>query len=179
MAPAPVALCVAVLLAGCRTVSPQTARTEAARLRASFEMHRPRYLQVIELENSLRPETLAWLNSPAARQAHMISKTYQCQLMERWARAYFVPREIHAAMRPQEYTSLEAKTAHQRVLTHLKERYFVLHDFQRYAQRACEAADRGAAPGKLSHNLQEFRQRLEARPRAVDEASRILASLPQ
>ncbi|HWR53477.1 MAG TPA: hypothetical protein VN428_20385 [Bryobacteraceae bacterium] len=157
----------------CRAPSPQVAHEEALRLNASFARHRTAYLEAIELENRLVPETLEWLNAAPATQVRFRA----CRLMDRWARAYFGPRVIHGDMRFEEYKSVRVRQVHSHILDHLRQRYFILHDYQRYAQAACEADSRPATRVLIQQRLQEFRGRLQAHPRALDEISGLLAAL--
>lgn len=174
-----VCLLLAAALAGCGPPSPEQVRQEAARLRRSFDKHRPAYLRAIEATSLLVPESLAWLNGPAttAPRAQAVAEAHR--LTERWARVYFAPRYIHEQLRHDEYSTPQVRAAHRRLLSLLKQRYFELHDYQRYAQHAAESSIHGAAPGRLPQPLQEFRRRLEARRPAVDEVTPLLDSLPR
>jgi hypothetical protein len=156
-------LAVAVLLPACN-LSPPDVAAESARLRASIAKRRAAYVDGIDSENRLVAESLRWLTGPSRVEA-------SCRFVDPWARVYFNPREFHAAIRFDEYRSPQVRDVHARILERLKRRYFILHDYQRYAQYACESPSKGAQLG-------EFQRRLEAHPRAEDEIAPILAGLP-
>jgi hypothetical protein len=158
-------LAVAVLLPACNLTPPDPA-AESARLRASFAKHRPVYLEGLAAENRLLAESLQWLRDPSRRDA-------SCRFVDPWARVYFNPREIHAAIRFDEYRSPQVRETHARILERLKRRYFTLHDYQRYAQYACEKR-----AGKLAQ-LDDFLSRLETHPPATDEVTPLLDALPR
>ncbi len=162
------------LLALVSCTSPHNVSVEAARLRASFEPHRAEYLQAIELENSLVPRSLEWIKDPAPKPGSRPT----CVLMDSWARAFFRPRVIHGKLRTDEYNSTQVKDVHRRMLDHLQQRYIILHDYQRYAQAECNTDPRRPDPIAQAARLKEFRQRLESHPRATDEITPLLASLP-
>jgi hypothetical protein len=163
----------ALAFLSCGAPSPEVTRDEARRLRASFARHRIAYTESIELENRLVPETLEWLDAGQAEQ----TRSQACRLMDRWASAYFGPRVIHGEMRFEEYTSPQVRRMHRMMLEKLKQRYFVLHDYQRYAQAACRAETRPAR-ALIRGELEEFRGRIQSHPRALDEITGLLASLP-
>jgi hypothetical protein len=158
-------LAVAVLLPACN-LTPPDAAAESTRLRASFDKHRAIYLEGLAAENRLLAESVHWLHDPSRLQA-------SCRFVDPWARVYFNPREIHAAIRFDEYRSPQVRETHAKILDRLKKRYFILHDYQRYAQYACES--RSAKPAQLD----EFLSRLEAHPLAADEVTPLLDALPQ
>ena len=166
-----------LLLAACRPPSAEETRAEAASLRASLERHRGQYLKSIEAENLLVRETLAWLNGGLESRNRGLLRSEAGRFMEKWARVYFVPREMHAAIRESRFRSETVREAHQRVLDHLKKRYFELHDFQRYAQYTNEAAESSMPLGRMPDRLAEFRTRLEGRPDARDEITGALETL--
>jgi hypothetical protein len=168
----------AAALAGCGPPSAERVSEEASRLRKSFEKRHPDYLQSIEGANELAPETLAWLDGAAitAPRAQAVSDAHR--FAEKWARVYFGPRYMHEQLRFDEYSAPEVHQAQGQALDHLKRWYFELHDYQRYAQHAAESSMHGAPPGVLPPQLQEFRRRLQARARSVDEITPVLESLP-
>jgi hypothetical protein len=98
--------------------------------------------------------------------------------MDRWAAVYFGPRYMHERLRFDRYSSAEVRTVQSKLLAHLKRRYFELHDYQRYAQRAGESEMHRTPAGRLPRQLEEFRARLEVRRPAVDEIGPLLAALP-
>jgi hypothetical protein len=167
----------AALLAACGT-SPQETREQSARLRASIEKYRAEYLQSIETENRLIPETIVWLAGSALTAPRAQAVAEARDFMDRWARVYFVPRYMHGQLRSDEYSSAEVKELQRRMLDGLKRRYFELHDYQRYAQYASESEMGHTPAGLLSKELQEFRKRLQARAPAVDEIGPVLNALP-
>jgi hypothetical protein len=167
-------IALSVMLAGCGRVSPEVARQEVARLRASFEKHRGAYLAGVEAENRLVPETLAWLKGGAVSAPRGEAVAGARLFREKWAKVHFVPRVIHEALRFDEYRSAEVRAAQRRMLEHLRRSYEETHVYQRYAQRASETRLHGAAVGVLPVELQAFRRGLEGRPRAADQVTPLL-----
>jgi hypothetical protein len=174
---APLAL--AAAMASCNPRSPETARAEAARLRTSFEPHRSAYIKAIEAENLLVPETLAWLDTELGAKGTPRSASQACRLMDRWAAVYFGPRVIQMELRFDQYRSAEVSQVQRRMLEHLRQRYFLLHEYQRYAQAACDAGAGAARQAQGRAGLAEFRSRLAAHPQQVDEVSPLLGTLPR
>lgn len=166
-------------LCACRQAPQPSSSQEAARLRSSFATHRAAYLASIEAENALVPATLRWLDGPAATQPRSLLRSTACRFTERWARVYFGPRHMQEQMRSETYAHGPLQDAHRRLMERLRQRYFLLHEYQRYSQRACEAPPLAYnAPG-LPPGLLEFRNRLRVHPQAVDEITPVLASLPR
>ena len=163
----------AAALASCQSPVP-SAQAEAARLRASFAPHLAAYLEAIDLENRLVPETLSWLDGWTA-QSRSRAASQGCRIMDRWAAAHFGPRVIHEKLRFDEYRSASVKDVQQRLLSHLRERYLVLHEYQRFAQAVCYSTGGIATPP----NLAEFRRRMEAHQPSGDQATAILGALPR
>lgn len=166
-------------LSACRPSTQPSTAEEAARFRSSFAAHRAAYLESIEGENALVPATLQWLDGPASTQSRSLLRSTACQFTDRWARVYFGPRHMQEQMRSEVYAAGPVQDAHRRLMERLRERYFLLHEYQRYSQHACEATPRSYnAPG-LPPGLLEFRNRLLAHPKAVDEITPVLESLPR
>jgi hypothetical protein len=136
---------------------------EAARFQASYEPYMAEYRASIDTENKLIGDSLIWLDSA-------ITIDSATDLMDRWAKVYFVPRWMHQQLRFDRYQSPQVRDIQTRILRHLKERYFELHDYQRYAQRTREK-------GPVAAQLEEFRLRLRARKPAVDQVTPLLESL--
>ncbi len=167
------------VLSACRPFTQPSAAEEAARLRSSYSAHRVAYLESIEGENALVPATLQWLDGPASTQSRSLLRSTACQFTDRWARVYFGPRHMQEQMRSEVYAAGPVQDAHRRVMERLRQRYFLLHEYQRYSQRACEAPPAGYnAPG-LPPGLVEFRNRLQVHTKAVDEITPVLESLPR
>jgi hypothetical protein len=167
------------VLAGCRTRPPESERDQAARLRASYAKHLAGHLTSIGTENRLAHETLAWLNGTAITAPRAQALREARQWMDRWAKVYFVPRHMHEQLRFDEYSSPRIQAAQQQLLRHMQQRYFELHDYQRYAQQAAESEMHHTPAGRLPRQLVEFRQRLEARPPAADRIGPLLARLAE
>ena len=166
-------------LSGCRRAPLPAPAEEAARLRGSFATHRAVYLASVEGENALVPATLQWLNGRASTQPRSQLRSTACEFTERWARVYFSPRHIQEQMRFDHYAPGPVRDVHRRLLERLRQRYFLLHEYQRFGQAACAAPAIGYnAPG-LPPGLVEFRDRLRAHPRAVDEITPMFESLPR
>lgn len=153
-----------VLLPACH-LHPPDAAADSARLRASFAKHRQAYLEGLDAENRLLAETRQWL--PSAKSGDRSS----CRFVDPWSRVYFNPREIQFALREGSYSAPAVRRAHAEILDRLKTRYFILHDYQRYAQYDCEGRNGPA-------QFDEFRRRLDAHAPAKDEVTPILESLP-
>jgi len=170
-------LALLALLAGCSTRLPESERDEAARLRASYAMHLAGHVASIATEDRLVAETLAWLNGTAVSAPRTQAVREARHWMDRWAKVYFVPRYMHEQLRYDHYSSPRIKAVQQQLLDHMKQRYFELHDYQRYAQRASESNMHNTQAGLLPPQLVEFRQRLETRAPAVDRISPLLATL--
>lgn len=169
----------AVALAACRHTVPSSPSQDAERLRSSFAQHRASYQASIEAENALVSATLLWLNTSASTQSRSQLRSTACQFTERWARVYFVPRELHQHLRFDPYPPGPVEEAHATLLERLRVRYFLLHEYQRYGQRACEASVQSYNVPGLPPGLTEFRARLQAHPKAVDELTPLLDSLPR
>jgi hypothetical protein len=167
-----------VSLSGCRSPSPEKAESEAQALRASIDRHRAAYLKSIQLENALVARTLTWLSGPVATRDRGELASEAGRYMEDWARVYFMPREMHAAIKQDEYSADAVCQAHEKILKHLKDRYFILHDYQRYAQYTSESDFKDAPPGRMPSQLAEMKRRLETHAAARDEITPILAQLP-
>lgn len=166
-----------LLLSGC-TGRDESLPQQAARLCASIEAHRAEYRRRIAEENRLRLETLDWLQGTAVTAPRAEAVREARRFMDRWAKVYFVPRWMHERLRQDVYSSGEVRGVQARVLGHLKERYFELHDYQRYAQGASESEMHHTPAGRLPAQLREFALRLEARPAARDELAGLLDGLP-
>jgi len=166
-------------LIACRHSAPTSPAHDAARLRSSFVPHRAPCLASLDAENALVPATLLWLNTSAATQPRSQLRSTACQFTERWARVYLVPRHIHQLLRFDRYTPGPVEDAHTRLLERLRVRYFLLHEYQRYGQRACEASAQSYNVPGLPPGLAEFRARLQAHPQAIDELTPVLDSLPR
>jgi len=173
-----VCLLLIVSLSGCRNPTPEKVKSEAQSLRGSIERHRAAYLKSIELENALVAKTLTWLSGPVATRDRGALASEAGRFMEDWARVYFMPREMHAAIKQDEYSADAVSQAHERILKHLKDRYFILHDYQRYAQHTSESDFSDAPLGKMPSQLAEMKRRLETHAAARDEITPILAQLP-
>ncbi|MBL0156716.1 MAG: hypothetical protein IPP47_06385 [Bryobacterales bacterium] len=169
----------AVGLAACRHTPPSSPAHDASRLRSSFAQHQSAYLASLAAENALVSATLQWLNTSAATQPRSQLRSTACQFTERWARVYFVPRHIHQLLRFDRYTPGPVEDAHTRLLERLRVRYFLLHEYQRYGQRACEASVQSYNVPGLPPGLAEFRARLQAHPQAIDELTPLLDALPR
>ena len=167
-----------LVLASCRHAPTPAPSEEAARFRASFARQREAYLQSIKSENALVPATLQWLDGPAATQPRSALRSTACQFTERWARVYFGPRHIQEQMRIDQYAPGPVQDAHRHLMERLRERYFLLHEYQRYGQRACEASVQSYNVPGLLPGLAEFRDRLKAHPAAIDEVTPLLDALP-
>jgi hypothetical protein len=153
-------------------------REESAKLRASIEKFRSEYSQAIDTENQLCAQTLDWLRGRAVTAPRSLAVSEARAFRDRWGKVYFVPRWMHEQLRYDRYSSPEVKAMQARVLNHLKQRYFELHDYQRYAQHASESAMHHAPVGYLPGQLQEFQLRLESRLPATDELDAMLAEPP-
>lgn len=171
-------LMLALSLVCCRGPSPEQARAEARRLRAAVGGHRAAYLQSIEAEKVLISETLAWLEGPLATRDRGLLAAESRRFTEKWARVYFMPREIHAALRQEQYMAPTVRSAHALILRRLKSRYFTLHDYQRYAQHASETGARHTPLGRMPAPLASLKARLTAHAQPRDEISPILNGLP-
>jgi hypothetical protein len=179
MRPASAGLALLTVLAGCSTRLPESERDQAARLRASYGRHLADHLASIGTENSLVHETLAWLNGTAVTAPRGQALREARHWMDRWASVYFVPRYMHEQLRYDQYSSPRVKAVQQQLLDEMKQRYFELHDYQRYAQYAYESGLHNTPPGRLPRQLVEFRQRLEVRAPAADRIAPLLASLAE
>ena len=171
------ALALLAFLAGCSTRPAESERDQAARLRASYQKYLDDHLASIEAETRLTAETLVWLNGSAVTAQRAHAQQEARQFMERWAKVYFVPRYMHEQLRYDAYSSPRVKAVQQQLLGHMKQRYFELHDYQRYAQYASESGLHKSPPGRLPPQLVEFRQRLQVRAPAVDRIGPLLAAL--
>jgi len=172
----PAALLLTLLLAGCAS-RPVPEREEAARLRASMEPFLSGYRESIAAENLLCADTLAWLRGSAISAPRTQAVSEARVLTDRWAKVYFVPRWMHGNLHLDKYSSAQVKAVQTRILQHLRQRYFELHDFQRYAQQASESAMYHTPAGRLPAQLQEFQLRLETKPAAASELDAILTAL--
>jgi len=150
---------------------------EAGRLRASVEKHNAEYRQSVEAENRLAAETIAWLKGDAVIAPRSQALAQARLVMDRWARVYFVPRYMHEQLRLDEYSSARVQAIQRQLLDRLKRRYFELHEYQRYAQRASESEMHHTPAGRLAEELLEFQRRLESRPTATDELRPLLETL--
>lgn len=173
----PATLLLALLLAGC-ALRHVPERDEAARLRASVEPFLSGYRESIAAEHRLCADTLAWLRGSALTAPRTQAVSEARVLTDRWAKVYFVPRWMHGKLHLDRYSSPQVKAVQTRILRHLRQRYFELHDFQRYAQQASESAMYYTPAGRLAAQLQEFQMRLEARPAAAAELDAMLTALP-
>ncbi len=126
----------------------------------------------------LVPATLAWLNGPAAMQPRAALRATACELAGRWARVYFGPRPMQEPMRSAHYAQGAVRQTHRRMMEHLRQRYTLVHEYQRYAQRACESPVTSYNTPGCPPKLLEFRTRLQTHPKAVDQLTPMLASLP-
>ena len=72
-----------------------------------------------------------------------------------------MPRHIHQLLRFDRYTPGPVEDAHTRLQDRLRVRYFLLHEYQRYGQRACEASAQSFNVPGLPPGLAEFRARLQ------------------
>jgi hypothetical protein len=154
-------------------------RDQAARLRASYSKHLAEHHASIGTENRLIGETLEWLNGTAITAPRSQAVREARQLMDRWAKVYFVPRYMHEQLRYDKYSGFRVKAVQQQLLDHIKQRYFERHDYQRYAQHASESGLNNTPAGRLPPGLVEFRQRLEVRAPAVDGIGPLLATLAE
>lgn len=154
----------ATLLIGCR--GPADEARERAALSEALARSQQDYLGSIEAENALDRRTLAWIDGGLANRSRTQFHSEARAFTERWARVYFVPREIHADLSRLELRAPEVRERHARILHALRARYFELHDFQRYCQGAAEADDHSFPIGSLPPQLIEFRRRLASRPPA-------------
>jgi hypothetical protein len=170
-------VCLVVILAGCRRQHVAAAHEEAGRLRASVEKHGAEYRLSVEAENLLTAETIAWLKGDAVTAPRSLALAKARQVMDRWARVYFVPRYMHEQLRFDEYSSARVQAIQRQMLDHLKQRYFELHEYQRYAQRASESEMHHTPAGRLAGELLEFQRRLESRQPATDELRPLLETL--
>lgn len=170
-------VCLVLILAGCRRQHVAAPHEEAARLRASIEKLGAEYRQSLEAEDRLAAETIAWLKGDAVTAPRSQALARARQLMDRWARVYFVPRYMHEQLRFDEYSAARVRTVQRRLLDSLKLRYFELHEYQRYAQRASESEMHHTPAGRLAGELQEFQRRLESRQPATDEIQPLMETL--
>lgn len=171
-------LAAVVACCACSGPTPAEIQQESARLRKAIEQHLPEYRKSVEEENQLIPATLAWLRTDAVTAPRSTAASAARLWMDRWAKVYFVPRYMHELRRGDEYRTAPAREVQGRILAHLKERYFELHDYQRYAQHASESGMHNTPAGRLPAPLEEFQRRLEAHAPAVDVITPLLASLP-
>lgn len=173
------AVMLAAVLASCACSGPTPAeiRRDSARLRKAIEQHLPEYRKSVEEENRLIPATLAWLSAEAVAAPRSTAASGARHWMDLWAKVYFVPRYMYELRRGDEYRTALAREIHWRILAHLRERYFELHDYQRYAQHASESGMHNTPAGRLPAPLEEFERRLEARAPARDEITPLLANL--
>lgn len=173
-----VALAAVAACCACAAPTHDEIRQESARLRKVMEQHLPEYRKAVDEENRLIPATLQWLRAEAVTAPRSAAAPTARQWMDRWAKVYFVPRYMHELRRGDEYRTAPAREAQKRILAHLKERYFELHDYQRYAQHASESGMHNSPAGRLPAELTEFQRRLEARAPARDVITPLLAALP-
>lgn len=172
-------LALLALLVGCSTRSPESESDQEARLRASYGKHLAVHLASIETENRLVLETLAWLNGTAVTAPRAQALREARHWMDRWTSVYFVPRYMHEQLRYDQYSSPRLRAIQQQLLDHMKQRYFELHDYQRYSQYAYESALHNTPPGRLPRQLVEFRQRLESHAPAADRIGPLLAAMAE
>ena len=177
MRPAFAGFVLLALLIGCSRRVPESESAQAARLRASYAVYLSGHLTSIAAEEQLAAETLAWLNGTAISAPRTQAVREARHWMDRWAKVYFVPRYMHEKLRYDHYSSPRIRAIQQQLLDHMKQRYFELHDYQRYAQSASESNMHNTQPGRLAPQLVEFRQRLEVRAPAADRISPLLAAL--
>ena len=168
-----------ICVTACRSGPEAGVSAEAARLRSSFAVHRAAYLESVEAQNALAPATLRWLDGLAATQSRSALRSSACDFTERWARVYFGPRYIQEQMRFDDYASGPVRDTHRRMMERLREWYFVLHEYQRYGQRACEASAQSYNVPGITAKLVEFRERLRYQPKAIDEITPMLDALPR
>ena len=164
-----------LVLCACAGPTPVETREEPALLRKTMEQHLPEYRKSVENENRLIEDSLAWLQTDAITAPRAAAVSAARQWADRWIKVYFVPRYFQERRQGDRYRTTPAREAQKQILTHLKARYFELHDYSRYGDHAAASAMHNTPAGRLPAPPEEVKERLEAR--AQDQITPLLAQL--